>query len=324
MPDVRCALNCQNGGTCVLGQAPAGKVANNTYLAYHPVDRIDQHEQHCDCPDGFDGDLCQVQRTSCGSNFCFHGGRCVERTVDGQPLFHCDCSAASTEEADYAGRFCQFKATSYCNKVPGMNGRLFCTNGGTCQEDIQKGCICPDPFVGFSCEFVRSDFEQAAGNNEGGGLNTPTNNPPVDPASAQKCDLSCKNDGVCRFGPKQGVDAPSSNSGELLHDNYMHCVCPQGFAGLYCEQDVEICGNGEHLCLNGGKCVKYGDEDACDCSSAMGGDSQAEENTSFFVGNKCQHPVNDLCSTDFPRPGQPLLFCVNGGQCLAYVASGQP
>jgi hypothetical protein len=30
--------------------------------------------------------------------------------------------------------------------------------------------------------------------------------------------------------------------------NFDHCVCPEGFVGLTCEDTIEICPNGEHVC----------------------------------------------------------------------------
>jgi hypothetical protein len=34
--------------------------------------------------------------------------------------------------------------------------------------------------------------------------------------------------------------------------------------------------------------------------------------------------VNDICTVKYPGPGQPLLFCVNGGSCKKIVNFGEP
>jgi hypothetical protein len=325
IPDLECDLECGNG-KCVLGEMPTEQQTEGSYLNYDPA--VVDH-MHCSCPDGYHGDNCDLEREPCGDNYyCFHGGQCVEREVDNYVVHHCDCMLASTKEADYAGRFCQFKATAYCTKTPGLNGLLFCTNEGTCQEESHMGCKCPKPFGGHSCEFVTSEFGNHTDSNtngDGDGNDKPESPLFVDPAYVQKCDLNCKNEGVCRNGVKDlglsgdlSVHAP--HLGGENHINYMHCVCSNKFTGLSCEEEVDVCSGGEHMCFHGSKCVKDEDDHSCDCSSA---DSDHSE-TGLFAGDSCEHPINDVCTVTRPGPGQPLLFCVNGGTCKSYVALGHP
>ena len=274
---------------------------------------------HCVCAPGFDGELCEVDKTPCGPDaFCFHGGTCVERIVNEEILHHCDCSTASTDTTDYAGRFCQFEATSYCTKTAGLNGHLFCVNGGECREDNpHKGCICDSQYAGFSCEFVKEEFVQQ----EEGQTNVTA---PVDEPTVIACDLVCKNEGVCRHGVKNSAyvgDLQLHSSHLQPTEDLMHCVCPDGFAGLYCEEEVDVCGENEHMCLHGSKCILNSDgEYACDCQQADADHSE----TGYFAGDSCEHPVNDICTDEKPGPSQPLLFCVNGGKCLDHVELTDP
>jgi hypothetical protein len=114
-------------------------------------------------------------------------------------------------------------------------------------------------------------------------------------------------------------------------NDFQHCVCPNNFAGTYCEHQLDSCGDGQHLCLHGSKCVGIGDEQLCDCDQA---DSPL---ASFFVGSHCEHPVNDICTENSPdsntpskltfgngMPGAALDFCVNGRTCKEKVPQNEP
>mmetsp|Transcript_6323 Transcript_6323/g.9736 ORF Transcript_6323/g.9736 Transcript_6323/m.9736 type:complete len:119 (-) Transcript_6323:558-914(-) len=53
-------------------------------------------------------------------------------------------------------------------------------------------------------------------------------------------------------------------------DQFVYCACTSGWIGLTCENKVEVCGNNEHFCLHGSKCISdvgTGDRGySCDCS----------------------------------------------------------
>jgi hypothetical protein len=53
----------------------------------------------------------------------------------GETEFHCDCLKADSNEASYAGQYCQSESTTFCTKEADHNGHLFCTNGGTCKDE---------------------------------------------------------------------------------------------------------------------------------------------------------------------------------------------
>lgn len=301
----------------MLGERPTEDLDENGFHQYIAANRDDN--QYCSCPYDYDGEFCEIYREPCGENYCYNGGKCEEREIEGEVVHLCDCKPAATSDADYAGRFCQFKATSYCTKNAGANENLFCVNNGRCKDIPTSGCDCDEPFIGFSCEFIREGATTS---------NTTDPSPdtmPADPEESTDCDIGCKNGGVCRHGKKElGILGKVSGNAPYLNqthtEDFKHCVCPDGFTGLYCEDRAELCGEGEHICLHGSSCVKYGDEDYCNCADA----SSEKSRTGLFSGQSCEHPVNDVCTVEYPGPGQPLLFCVNGGSCKKFVDVGQP
>lgn len=364
-------MDCGTGGTCVKGQPSAAELA----VEYHYWDDEDTTtttpDMYCQCTDAWDGPACDIAKIPCGDYHCFHGAECLTKTEGGAPVHHCDCSQASTDgTASYAGRFCQYKATAYCNtKDPGLSGLLFCVNDGTCRDNEYEGCDCPTGYTGFSCEFrtssssttpttgttttgtvevVNETFNTAGSNTTTTNGTTATNKvveegndfglPVVDSADVVNCSMACINGGTCRHGQKElgaGLDVIANHTRHLnaavgTSDEFEHCVCPSNFAGTLCETPLDTCGEGKFHCLHGGKCVDLDDEQLCDCDQA---DSPL---ATFFAGNHCEHPVNDICtqglsgrsssSVTFSNaiPGTSLSFCVNGGKCKATVAANEP
>jgi hypothetical protein len=311
IPEEVCDRKCLNGGECLFGT----QLDVDSYPYFSSNETASIEPMYCSCPDGFDGNYCEILRTSCGNDYCFHGGTCVEREVDGSIVHHCDCNSASNETVSYAGRFCQYEATSYCESNYEISGQLFCTNGGTCRSDPSQGCICDDRYAGFSCEFVQQVDETSGFVSPSAGVSV------VDPVETYTCDLECENNGVCRNGIKD-LDYLGTiiDNAPLLNDTgtdcFMHCVCPEGWTGLMCEEQLEVCGDDGHLCFHGSKCTNNGGNSSCDCSSTTSDIADA------FAGDHCEHPVNDICTTTTPGLGQPLLYCVNNGLCNDYVAAG--
>ena len=351
--------------------------------------------------------------------FLNSGGTCLERVVDDSKVYHCDCTTSYTDKDSYAGRYCEYPATSFwyvCRRDPprnydffliskldpalccrailltptgcfvpaspfayylihlarstkdgGLNGHLFCVNDGQCKDDPYEGCDCMEPYTGFSCEFVQDELTDGSiGNNvvvengydgdqDGGYDGNVDNNVVVEngydgdqdggyeddysrggdgnwigtsiynPPEVMKCDLKCDNGGVCRTGLKQTgfLEDLSHNAPHLNEqdENFMHCVCPDGFYGVYCEEEVDVCGNDEHYCLHGSTCIPPGEDDGeghrCNCADTN------SELADVFAGDSCEHPVNDICTVDTTVDTTPLSFCVNGGSCKRKVQAGE-
>jgi hypothetical protein len=327
-------MTCSNGGTCLRGKRTAVDQSDE-YLYWINDENLDD-DIYCECPDNWDGPLCSIPKIPCGPAHCFNGASCValaNASNYGALTYHCDCTVANNANESYAGNYCQYKATEYCTKDPGLNGILFCTNKGTCKDNPIEGCDCPDGYTGFSCEF------RTPTTNEGVDVVDESEmyggRPVIDPLS--NCTMECRNGGTCRHGPKQlsgNLDLFAGNTSYLNEEagtskDWQHCVCPSNFAGTYCEHQLDTCGDGKHLCLHGSTCVDIGDEQLCDCDEAE------SPLATFFAGAHCEHPVNDICtenSSGAPSKltfgngmlGTALAFCVNGGTCKKKVTQYEP
>lgn len=301
--ELPCELECYNGGTCEITEVDGSKHAA------------------CQCPTGTSGDQCEsldeisatssptsaatepeevttteaptptlpIQNVPCGMGKCYHGSQCV----DGEGGPRCDCAAISDSQTHYAGKYCEFEATTYCD----MDQVYFCINGGECLEQGNGAysCQCPEEWTGPSCEFESQTRDHAFEN----------------------CTMTCLNGGTCRKGPKEvAID----DSGELHNDKMEHCVCPKGFGGMRCQYPYEECGNGEHMCLHGTSCVASLDDKgnnkrwSCECGAQ--------------AGPTCQRHETTICtSPDTPksihRGMMSLLYCVNDGKCITYQQDGK-
>lgn len=122
-----CALHCFAGGTCTVGAKSFELVLNE----FASLDDL----QYCSCPEGSSGPFCEKESQQCGENYCLHGGSCVtiNDPDDGSTSHYCDCTTATIGSEAFAGQYCEFKATTFCNRGRAdHNGYQFCVNGGTC------------------------------------------------------------------------------------------------------------------------------------------------------------------------------------------------
>jgi hypothetical protein len=165
------------------------------------------------------------------------------------------------------------------------------------------GCECPPGFHGPICEFRDSEL-------------------------ATNCTLSCSNEGKCRTGSKDMslIDQFGSELDDFNQthtENWEHCVCPDGFFGVQCEHELEICPGGNHVCLHGSSCVEQSGttelSHECDCD---GGFDSVEK----YAGKYCQYTSTDICTKNgHPGVGKAnFAFCVNSGKCKARVDDTEP
>ena len=148
----------------------------------------------------------------------------------------------------------------------------------TLDEHRTFTCDCPDEWTGNSCEIQNSNL--------------------VSP----NCTKTCLNGGECHMSP----DDPFRQV----------CICPTGFAGMYCEHLYEECGDGELICLHGTKCVppqaQAKPDWTCECQE----------------GKACQQHRSSMCpssdvATSVYRGMTSLLYCLNDGVCITYEQKGK-
>jgi hypothetical protein len=135
-----CQLGCENGGQCHLGASTWQHYYRGFTTAYgqswtNPLDL-----QHCTCPEGYTGTLCEIRGVKCGSDYCHNNGKCVRMESasaganGGSTVVvaenYCDCTGT-----DHAGEFCEHAATTFCTQLADRNGHQFCANGGTCRGE---------------------------------------------------------------------------------------------------------------------------------------------------------------------------------------------
>lgn len=241
--------------------------------------------EHCVCPDGYTGLRCEIEVARCGERNCYHGSTCARDDDRGEDL--CDCNAAHTDAASYAGAGCEQVSTSRCTPGLDQDGKdAFCTNRGRCIEDPltrHEGCVCDEGWSGDTCD-VQGDVE------------------PV-------CDLDC-NGGSCRFGVKgykDALDALNLPVHAKKHQDGMYCSCPDGYTGLQCEADIRQCsGLTDHFCLHGGVCAPG---DTCQCDEGL-----HDSSSTMLTGRFCEFAVTEYC-TEESESRHTHSFCTNGGRC---------
>uniref|UniRef100_A0A8C2Z5F4 Si:ch211-246m6.5 n=1 Tax=Cyclopterus lumpus TaxID=8103 RepID=A0A8C2Z5F4_CYCLU len=263
---------CQNGGTCVTDvHFPAG---SGKHL--------------CVCPEGKQGDLCDLEVDECRSAPC-----AVGECIDTGGGFRCECPAglkgpaspgfnASTAgrhtwatSADAApvcryvcGRNMECAAPNTCRCKPGYTGsdcqiavcKPDCVNGGEC---VAPGvCRCLGGFHGDTCQeaLCRSPCE-----NGGACVGLQTCSCPygfVGPrCETMVCNRHCHNGGQCASPDEctclTGWSGPSCETGVCALPVFV-CVC------------VSLC---SPVCLNGGSCAR---PNICECPRG-------------FYGARCQN-----------------------------------
>jgi hypothetical protein len=249
-----------------------------------------QEDGSCDCPSGWTGQYCEVKTLEldqnsvidfdfdkCSETVCYNGGTCVQtKRLQSNGDFvvdtHCDCSPAFDEHYVYAGTSCEFPSTEICAislASQGLEESIFCTNHGTCMDDIQLGCDCLPGFYGFACEYES--------HNSGNNFND-------EEEEDEGIDWDFCGDGVCHHGGKCITSIIYSEETDTSETSY-NCDCSTAYdddtayLGPSCEYpSTNICvppKNGEPLssarfCVNHGTCRQDPFED-CDCGDGFTG-----------------------------------------------------
>jgi hypothetical protein len=180
-------------------------------------------------------EICDDKKTT-----CFNGGKCTKQGDNGK--WGCDCTAA---DGLFAGKYCESKATAMCEAADdGLEtDSWFCTNNGSCRDnasDVNRKCSCPDGYKGPHCE-VKKDTAVAE-----------------EQGDPEQCNLQCKQGGQCVHGFKNHAKE-HKNIDELYflkkkEINGMHCICPEGFAGVQCDIKLDKCGG--QYCYHGATCLQ--------------------------------------------------------------------
>jgi hypothetical protein len=344
-------LFCTNHGTCVASQS------DNTV------------HQGCDCVGAFTGFSCEFEADvdeyyqdaqeeedlkQCGEFVCHNGGKCVTTivsasTLDGggsREIKYCDCNTAVTKDTSYAGNSCQHPATTYCTEQPdgSLEGTIFCTNQGSCGDNVLQGCDCPAGWNGFRCEYRIEELElvnedendfadegEACGDGSlycfNGGYCDAT---AVNGELEYRCECSSAFDGEflyagtsCQFksteicgDPEPGQDLEGfsfcTNHGSCPTDAGLEqCYCPKGWLGFHCEffapesdDGAQVCG--DTICQNGG---------ICDTTTVVNLDGITKErfhcdcasaytDADSYAGESCEHKSTSFCTQ--PLDGEDL------------------
>jgi len=102
--------------------------------------------------------------TECNDGtICENWSPCIPHPAK-EGSYMCDCFEAHAGDdqdqvVNYAGVYCEHRATSYCQSGSAVSAHAFCTNGGECKRAVGRteehaGCKCPGGYEGDFCQFV--------------------------------------------------------------------------------------------------------------------------------------------------------------------------
>eukprot|EP00055_Hartaetosiga_balthica_P014238 m.77130 g.77130 ORF g.77130 m.77130 type:complete len:1071 (-) comp8535_c1_seq3:3564-6776(-) len=249
---------CLNGGTCKLDDGTCdcplpyfGDSCQNNTCQLDPCEqnapcsinrRVKEYGFECDCPPGYEGQICEVDIDECLlGNDCF-GADCVDE-VNG---YHCDCKQGHFRLTDTT---C-IEVDECSSKIDGCDKNAFCRNTQSGYE-----CVCNDGWKGngFKCtdrnectdestmcvdistcmnkkgtyECVCPDTHDGNGRSDGSG-----------------CQTFCKPN-PCLHGGECSITSDGSG---------YECACADGYEGDSCNLNATVC-SALMPCSDGATCV---------------------------------------------------------------------
>lgn len=110
-----CHGQCQNGATCKVGlhlrfHLSVHDCRSDAVLTASSSSSVPQEVArgyHCQCPPGFVGTHCEIQRNKCDSEPCQNGGRC-HAVLDG---FVCECLP------EFGGQLCEVSVMFHVSHI---------------------------------------------------------------------------------------------------------------------------------------------------------------------------------------------------------------
>lgn len=215
-------------------------------MAYHDSG-VGSAVQYCECPLGYGGHKCELQKTECesGGLVCFNGGTCKAKNPGAQfaadAAYVCECSDG------YGGPHCENKQMK-CSDV------LTCFNGGVCKNSttaspLGQFCECPSGFEGALCEVKAEKCTPNLSCYNGGKCM-------ISESNEHFCECGSKHGGLqCEFSKIQckGGLVSCLNGGWCVDENesdpntLQKCACKSPFEGASCQFRKTASGEEESL-----------------------------------------------------------------------------
>lgn len=214
--------------------------------------------------------LFQINKNDCESNPCQNDGECI----DDIGKFYCNCTGTG-----YYGLLCQHNENE-CKKNPNI-----CMNDGVCYDTYGSYvCECLSNYSGFNCEQLidpcspqpcghggscisrKNSFECLCSHGYSGEYCEKGPNCPNECSENTKCIAGqcCESDSTGKQCTHQSSGNCDCFNGGVCNDNSSICICPGGFDGVACENDIDECEKTPNICVHG-ICVNQPGTFKCYC-----------------------------------------------------------
>ncbi|KAK7468035.1 hypothetical protein BaRGS_00036739, partial [Batillaria attramentaria] len=269
-----CYLHCPAGYISSTGLAPCRACPENTYSL---------NRTYCQpCPSGLStrGDA-QGYPQNCLSpcqpgNYSFDGftpcTRCPRGYFQDQArritCAECPSDTTTTTTAATTASECVPAAPIVCNPNP-------CFNGNCTAYNHDYLCVCePAQTTGRNCETDLFDNCQTSPCSNFGACQDQVENHICLCPSFSHYTYSGLLGSDCTTLRDPCAENPCTNGATCVNNNNIRrkCVCPEGYDGASCENDIDYCGTGTNPCQNGAQCQDGpGTQVTCTCPSGYSG-----------------------------------------------------